>query len=101
MAVPALAGTVAKPHKPDPLLDGGPTSACAASPDYAAGIDTRGRRVAPADVAAAAVPVPDSIAVPLAKAGSWGRLRPGTGDSSYVSLDGRKLAPLLNPPPCR
>jgi hypothetical protein len=101
MAVPALAGTIAKPHQPDPLLDGGPTTACATSPDYAAGTDVRGGRVAPADVAAAAVPVPDSIAVPLAQAGPRGRVRPGMGDSSYVSLDGRKLAPLLNPPPCR
>jgi hypothetical protein len=101
LAVPAAAGTIAKPHQPDPLLDGGPTNACAAGADYAAGADVQGRRVAPADVGANAVPVPDSIAIPLAKAGPRGRERPGMGDSSYVSLDGRKLAPLLNPPPCR
>jgi hypothetical protein len=98
LAFPAVAGTIAKPHQPDPLLDGGPTSACAAGTDYAAGADARGRRVAPADVGANAVPVPDSIAIPLAQAGPRGRAR--TGDSSYVSLDGRKIAPLLNPPPC-
>jgi hypothetical protein len=101
LSCPALAGTIAKPHQPDPLLDGGPTTACAAGPDYAAGTDTQGRRVAPADVGATSVPVPDSIAVPLAQAGPRGRARPGMGDSSYVSLDGRKLAPLLNPAPCR
>ena len=101
LAGPALAGTIAKPHQPDPLLDGGPTSPCAAGPDYAAGTDVQGRRVAPADVEAAAVPVPDSIAIPLARTGHRGGLRPGMGDSSYVTLDGRKLAPLLNPPPCR
>ena len=100
LAVPAMAGTIAKPHQPDPLLDGGPTSACAAGPDYAASTDVHGRRVAPADVGGNAVPVPDSIAIPLAQAGPRGRVRPGMGDSSYVSLDGRKVAPLLNPPPC-
>jgi len=102
LAGPALAAdSIAKPHQSDPLLDGGATTACAAGADYAAGTDVRGRRVAPADVAAAPVPVPDSIAVPLAQAGPQGRVRPGIGDSAYVSLDGRKLAPLLNPPPCR
>ena len=98
LAVPAAAGTIAKPHQPDPLLDGSPTSACAARTDYAAGTDVQGARVAPADVGAGAVPVPDSIAIPLAQNGHRGR--PGMGDSSYVSLDGRKIAPLLNPPPC-
>ena len=100
LAVPAAAGTIAKPHQPDPLLDGGPTSPCAAGTDYAAGTDVQGRRVAPADVGANAVPVPDSIAIPLAQNGHRGRVRPGMGDSAYVSLDGRRIAPLLNPPPC-
>jgi hypothetical protein len=102
LTLPALAaGTIAQPRQPDPLLDGGPTAPCAAGPDYAAGTDTQGGDVTPAEVGAAPVPVPDSIAVPLAQTGHRGRLRPGKGDSSYVSLDGRKLAPLLNPPPCR
>ena len=101
LAVPASAGTIAKPHQPDPLLDGGPTSPCAAAPDYAAGADVQGRKVVPADVGATAVPVPDSIAIPLAQNGHRSRVRPGMGDSAYVSLDGRRLAPLLNPPPCR
>ena len=99
LAAPALAGTTHAPHKPDPLLDGGPTAPCAASPDYAEGTDVNGRRVVPADVAAAPVPMPDNIAVPRGKAGARGR--PGRGDSAYVSLDGRRLAPLLNQPPCR
>jgi hypothetical protein len=101
LVLPALAaGTIVQPSKPDPLLDGGPTTACAAGPDYAAGTDIHGRDIASADVAAAPVPVPDAIAIPLAQAGSRGGVRPGMGDSSYVSLDGRKLAPLLNPVPC-
>ena len=101
LAGPAFAGTIAKPHQPDPLLDGGPTSPCAAGADYAAGADVQGRKVVPADVGAAPVPVPDSIAIPLAQNGHRSRVRPGMGDSAYVSLDGRRLAPLLNQPPCR
>jgi hypothetical protein len=99
---PAHAGTMAKPHQPDPLLDGGPTSACAASPDYAAGTDVNGHPVPPADLGDTHVPVPDSIAVPLARGGSGGRLRPApTGDSAYIVLDGKRLDPLVNPKPCR
>jgi hypothetical protein len=103
LAAPALAaGTIARPSKPDPLLDGGPTAPCAAGPDFAAGRDVQGRAVVPADVGAAPAPVPDAIAVPLARGGPRGRrVRPAMGDSAYVSLDGRELAPLLNPPSCR
>ena len=101
LAAPALAGTVAKPHKPDPLLDGGSTAPCAAGPDYAAGTDVHGRPVAPADVGAEPVPVPDAIAVPLAQKGARGRVRPGRGDSSYVTLGGDRIAPLVNPPTCQ
>jgi hypothetical protein len=101
-AVPAQSATMAGgPSKPDPLLDGGPPSGCAAGVDYAAGTDANGNRVVPADVDARPVPVPDSIAVPLARAGPRGRVRPGMGDSAYVSLDGKKLEPLINPKPCR
>jgi hypothetical protein len=104
-AQPGLAGTIAGPSKPDPLLDGGPTSACAAGTDYAAGTDANGQAVVPADVAAGRVPLPDAIAIPLGnnrgnqkgrRAGSSGR----NADSAYVSLDGKKLEPLLNPAPC-
>jgi len=100
-ALPAIAGTITGPSKPDPLLDGGPTASCAAGADYAAGTDANGKPVAPADVGAQPVPVPDQIAIPLAQAGPRGRVRPGMGDSAYVTLDGKKLAPLLNPPSCR
>ncbi len=113
VAGPALAGSIVQPSKPDPLLDGGPTSACAAGVDYAAGIDVNGQPVVPADTAARPVPVPDSVAIPI------GRRAPGQNaaqggaapnpaspgaasnrDSSYIALDGKKLEPLLNPPPC-
>ncbi len=61
-----------------------------------------GRAVAPADLAASKVPMPDAIAVPL-HAGSRSH-PPGprqTGDVPYVTLDGRRLEPLINPRPCR
>ena len=94
------AGSITGPSKPDPLLDGRPTDPCAASPDYAAGTDVHGRTVVPPDVGAPAVPVPDAIAIPL-RQNPRSHRRPQTRDSAYVSLDGRKLEPLLNPPPCR
>jgi hypothetical protein len=100
-AFPAAAATMAGPSKPDPLLDGGPTTACAAGADYAAGIDANGNAVVPADVGAQRVPVPDEIAIPLARGSQGGRVRPTAGNSDYVSLDGKKLAPLLNPPACK
>ena len=99
------AGTITGPSKPDPLLDGGPTTPCAAAVDYAAGTDVGGQPVIPADVAAAPVPLPDGIAIPLGNNRGNQRARRGrsnamNGDSAYVSLDGRKLEPLLNPAPC-
>jgi hypothetical protein len=102
-AFPAAAGTIAKPSKPDPLLDGGPTTPCAAGVDYAAGSDANGAPVVPADVGAPPVPVPDGIVVPVGpQASRRGGINPatGAGNSAYVALDGKKLAPLLNPPPC-
>ena len=107
-----LAATMAQPYKPDPLLDGGPITACAAGADYAAGTDANGQAVVPADVAAGRVPLPDAVAIPLGnnRGGNRGagrgryqhRPNPQTlgGDSTYVSLDGQKLEPLLNPRPC-
>ena len=114
---PAFAGGIVQPSKPDPLLDGGPTAPCAASTDYAAGTDVNGKPVAQADVAAGRVPLPDTIAIPIGPSrgagGALGRGRnvgQGRGaitsdnapnrDSTWVALDGRKLEPLLNPPPC-
>ena len=101
-AAPAAAGTMAKPHQPDPLLDGGPASPCMAGPDYQAGVDVNGHAVAPADEQASRVPVPDEIAVPLhsgQRAARRGRSAPGDA-VPYVALDGRRLDPLLNPKPC-
>jgi hypothetical protein len=57
--------------------------------------------VVPADVGAARVPVPDGIAVPLQGHRHAGRANPNTLGGAYVTLDGRKLEPLLNPKPCR
>ncbi len=99
------AGTIVQPSRPEPLLDSGPTAPCAAGVDYAPATDANGNFVIPADVAAGRVPMPDAIAIPFGgnRVGNHGRhRRPNaqTGDSSYVTLDGRKLEPLLNPPPC-
>ncbi len=101
-----LAGTMAKASAPDPLLNPtpGPCAGLAAGPDYAAGTDADGHAVAPADVGAGPVPVPEAIAIPLHGAGGQrGGPNPATGgsDRPYVTLDGKKLAPLLNPPACR
>jgi hypothetical protein len=105
LAAPAWAGTIARPTPRDPLLDGGDTAACAAGVDYAAGADATGRPVVPADVGAPPVPVPDGIAVPLQgrQQAGRGRSNPNTqgAEGAYVTLDGRKLEPLLNPRPCR
>ena len=109
----AGSGSITQPSKPDPLLDGGPTDPCAARVDYADGVDANGKAVVPADVEARPVPLPDSIAVPIGnnRARNQGR-NPGRnnartanpvtlgGDSTYIAIDGRKLEPLVNPPPC-
>ena len=97
---PVLAGPITQPSRPDPLLDGGPTAPCAAGADYAPGADANGAAVAPADVGAGPVPVPDAIAIPLNRGHREGRSRPGLPDSAYVRIDSARLAPLLNPPPC-
>jgi hypothetical protein len=103
---PGLAAPITQRSKPDPLLDGGPTAACAAGADYAAGTDANGQPVVPADVAAGRVPLPDAVAIPLGnnRGGNRGvrrgRSNVPNGDSAYVSLDGQKLEPLLNPRPC-
>jgi hypothetical protein len=116
-AGPVWAAGITQPSKPDPLLDGGPTDPCAAGVDYADGVDANGRTVAPADVEARKVPLPDSIAVPLGRPQmqTSGRNQTGNpvrqggtsanpvtlgGDSTYIAIDGRKLEPLVNPTPC-
>jgi hypothetical protein len=93
-AAPALAGSITQPSKPDPLLDDGPTDACAARTDYAAGTDANGNAVVPADVGAQHITVPGQIAVPL------GSRQAGT-NQPYMSLNGKTLDGLVNPPPCR
>ena len=109
---PALAGSITQSSRPDPLLDGGPTDPCAAGADYAAGTDVNGNPVVPADVAGGRVPLPDTVAIPIpqnrARASGQGSQSAPAGagnasnrDSTYVALDGRKLEPLLNPPPCK
>ncbi|OAI43282.1 hypothetical protein AYO42_06155 [Rhizomicrobium sp. SCGC AG-212-E05] len=104
----ASSGQFTRPAKPDPLLDGGDTSACMAGADLAAGTDATGGGVIPADVGAPPTPVPDEIMVPLgggqrAQTGLRGRDRnpvTGTGEGAYAGFDGRRMAPLLSPKPC-
>lgn len=96
----AAAGTRAPSAATDPLLNPpeGPCAELAAGADYTAGTDADGHPVAPADLGAGPVPVPGDIAMPLpAGGGRRGRV----GDPAYVHLDGRALAPLLNPPACQ
>jgi hypothetical protein len=109
-----VTGSITRPSKPDPLLDGGPTDPCAARVDYADAVDVNGKAVAPADVEARPVPLPDSIAVPIGNRPGRNPGRNNTrsrqanganpvtlgGDSTYIAIDGRKLEPLVNPPPC-
>lgn len=94
----AFAAGIAHESRPDPLLDGAPDGPCAdlaQGPDYAPGTDAQGHAVVPADVGAPPVAIPDQIAVPL----HMGQGRRG-GDSAYATIDGRRLAPLVNPPAC-
>jgi hypothetical protein len=79
--------------KPDPILDDGATTVCAASPDYSGGADVNGKPVVPADVGAPHVPVPGTVLIPLHGNGNG-------KDSAYAAVDGKKLDHLVNPPPC-
>lgn len=105
----AWAAGITQPGKPDPLLDGGDTSPCMAGADLAAGTGAAGEAVIPADVGALKVPVPDEIMVPLGGAPQGrtafrGRGRnpaTGTDGGAYAGFDGRRMAPLLDPKPCR
>lgn len=100
----ALAARIVQPAKPDPILDGGDTHPCLAGADLAPGMDVTGQPVVPADAAAEPVPLPDQVLVPL-KGGRGGPVRGrsvagGTDSGPYIALDGRRLAPLLDPGPC-
>ena len=46
-------------------------------------------------------PVPETIAMPLAKAGPVAACSPARATAPMSALDGQKLDPLVNPPPCR
>jgi hypothetical protein len=95
VAVVVLA--LAQPVFAAPILDPGPTTPCAAGVDFSGGADVNGNPVVPADAGAAPVPVPGTVAVPLAgnaKGAGAGR------NSTYVGLDGKKLDALVNPKPC-
>ncbi|HEX2759158.1 MAG TPA: hypothetical protein VHM27_01545 [Rhizomicrobium sp.] len=101
----ALAGRIVQPSKPDPILDGGDTHPCLAGPDLVPGMDVTGQPVVPADVGAGPVPLPDQVLVPLGReagrrgAGRGPVLGQGT-NGPYAVLDGRRLAPLLDPGHC-
>jgi hypothetical protein len=98
----AFAGRITQPAKPDSILDGGDTHPCLAGADLASGMDVTGQPVAPADAGALPVPLPDQVLVPVGGDPSRrGRARNRAApDGPYVALDGRKLAPLLDPGPC-
>jgi len=104
----AAAGRITQPGRPDPILDGGDTHPCLAGAELASGTDVTGQPVVPADAGASPVPLPDQVLVPLGGERSRrgprrGRSRvPAAGPDSgpYVALDGRRLAPLLDPEPC-
>jgi hypothetical protein len=95
-ANPAFAAGIADPSKPDPILTGeadGPCDPGLAQPELTPGTDVEGHQVASADIQTAPVPLQGQILVPL-KSGQ-------KGNPAYVTVDGKKLGPLLNPkPPC-
>jgi hypothetical protein len=102
-ALPAAVWAAAPTPTPRP-------DACAMAlegPDYVPGVDAEGRPVARADIGVPPASLPDAVTVPLPGAGRGrgpaGRGRAaGTGVPPYAVIDGRRLAPLVNPPdPCR
>jgi hypothetical protein len=103
LCLPALAAGIVQDSPPDPLLDGrvdGPCAALTDGPDYAAGVDARGQPVAPPDIGAPPVAIPDQVMVPLPGGGHGRRHRQATGEGSYAAIDGRRLKPLVNPARC-
>jgi hypothetical protein len=98
---PAFSAGIAEAGKPDPILGdpiqyGAAKGACdpaLAGADVTPGVDVDGHAVAGADLPAPPVHVDGQIAVPLKPARGRG------GNSSYVTVDGKKLDPLLNPQP--
>jgi hypothetical protein len=91
---PAFSDGITERGKPDPILTGetdGPCDPQLAQPEFVPGTDVEGHQVASADIQTALVPLPGQVLVPL-KSG------PG-GNPAYVTVDGKKLDPLLNPKP--
>jgi hypothetical protein len=102
LCLPAVAAGIVHDSPPDPLLDGrvdGPCAALTDSPDYAAGVDSRGQPVVPPDVGSAPVAIPDQVMVPL-PGGRHGRHNARADEGSYAAIDGRRLKPLVNPARC-
>ena len=93
----AFSAGIADRDKPDPLLSGaadGPCDPAMGQADLTPGTDVQGHQVASADIQTGPVPLQGQILVPLKS----GQGRRGSAPA-YVAVDGKKLDPLLNPPP--
>ena len=93
----AFSAGIAQRGKPDPIMTGamdGPCDPALAQPDLVPGTDVEGHQVASANIENPGVPMQGQILVPLKS--------PKGRAPSYVTVDGKKLDPLLNPrPSCR
>jgi hypothetical protein len=97
----AFSAGIADQGKPDPILGApidygaakGPCDPALDQADVTPGVDVDGRPVAQADLPTPPVHIDGQIAVPLKPAKGKG------GNSAYVSVDGKKLDPLLNHQP--
>jgi hypothetical protein len=90
----AFSAGIAQRGKPDPILSGeadGPCDPQLGQPEFTQGTDVEGHQVAAADIQTGSVPLQGQIMVPL-KSGQGTRRAP-----AYVTVDGDKLDPLLNP----
>ena len=90
----ALSAGISDRGKPDPILSDpkdGPCDPALDQPDLTPGTDVEGHQVASANVENGPLPMQGQVLVPLK--GPRGRA------PSYVTVDGKKLDPLLNPKP--
>ncbi len=90
----AFSAGIADPTKPDPILSGdadGPCDPALARPELTPGTDVEGHQVASADLETGPLPLQGQVMVPL-KGGN-------KNAPAYVTVDGKKLDPLLNPKP--
>lgn len=88
----------------DSILEGPPPNPCTQGADYVPGVDAAGQPVARADIGAEHTAIPDQVYVPLPNRGGLGRGGRGPGPEAgqpYATIDGRRLEPLINPPPCQ